>query len=187
MGPNGGPELAAAGHDRAVGWVVAGVAGLLALAVRWHLVGGFAGLRGYHGYDDGVYYSSAVAFVHGRMPYRDFLLLHPPGIMLALTPFAALARWTGDSTALAAARLAFIVVGALNTVLVARLARRWGIASAVVAGTLYAVSSAAAYAERLTLLEPLGTLTVLAAVSLLLRARTSDSCLLYTSPSPRDS
>ncbi|WP_456824473.1 glycosyltransferase family 39 protein [Cellulomonas sp. P5_E12] len=175
MGPSGGPELAAAGHDRAVGWLVAGAAGLLALAVRWHLVGGFAGLRGYHGYDDGVYYSSAVAFVHGRMPYRDFLLLHPPGIMLALTPFAALARWTGDSTALAAARLAFIVVGALNTVLVARLARRWGIASAVVAGTLYAVSSAAAYAERLTLLEPLGTLTVLAAVSLLLRARTSDS------------
>ena len=175
MGQRSGREPAPAGRERAIGWAVACAAGLLALAVRWHLVGGFAGLRGYHGYDDGVYFSSAVAFVHGRMPYRDFLLLHPPGIMLALTPFAALARWTGDSTALAAARLGFIVVGALNTVLVARLARRWGIAAAVVAGTLYAVSSAAAYAERLTLLEPLGTLTLLAAVSLLLRARTSAS------------
>jgi alpha-1,2-mannosyltransferase len=150
-------------------WVPVAVA-LLAVAVRWNLLGGNVGLHGYHGYDDGVYFASAVAFVHGRMPYADFLLLHPPGIMLALTPFAALARWTGDATAFATARVAFILVGALNTFLVARIARRWGTAAMVTAGTLYALSSAAAYAERLTLLEGLGTLTVLAGVVLLHRA-----------------
>ncbi|MBO0900426.1 DUF2029 domain-containing protein [Cellulomonas sp. zg-ZUI22] len=157
------------------GWVVACAAGALAFVVRWHLVGGAGGVRGYHGYDDGVYFSSAVAFVHGRMPYRDFLLLHPPGVVLALAPFAALTRWTSDPNALAAARVAFMAVGAVSTLLVTRLALRWGTAAAVVAGALYAVSSAAARGERLTLLEPLGTLTLLGAVCLLLRARAPDT------------
>ena len=161
--------------DRAVRWALTCAAGLLALVVRWRLVGGAPGLRGYHGYDDGVYFAAAVALVHGRLPYRDFLLLHPPGITLALAPFAALAQWTSDSTGLAAARLAFILVGVVNTVLVARLARRWGTAAMVVAATLYALSAAAARAEQLTLLEPLGTLTLLAGVSLLLRARNPGS------------
>ncbi len=168
MAPAG---LARTRHGGARGWAVACAAGVLALVVRWHLVGGAVGVRGYHGYDDGVYFSAAVAFVHGRMPYRDFLLLHPPGVVLALAPFAALTRWTSDPVALATARVAFMVVGAVSTVLVARLALRWGTAAAVVAGTLYAVSSAAARGERLTLLEPLGTLTLLAGVCLLLRAR----------------
>lgn len=156
---------------RAAAWAVAGGAGILALLVRWTALGGARGLFGYHGYDDGVYFASAVSFVHDRLPYRDFLLLHPPGIMLALTPFALLTRWLSDSDALAAARLGFLCLGAVNTVLVTRVARRWGTAAMVVAGLLYAVSSAAAYAERLTLLEPLGTLTLLASVLLLLRAR----------------
>ena len=45
-----------------------------------------------YGYDAGVYYSAADALIHGRTPYRDFLLLHPPGLMLTLTPFAAIGR-----------------------------------------------------------------------------------------------
>jgi hypothetical protein len=142
----------------------------LAFTVRWSLVGGARGLRGYHGYDDGVYFAAAVSFVHGNLPYRDFLLLHPPGIVLALSPFAALTHWTDDSTALVVARVAFLLVGALNAVLVTRVAGRWGTTAALVGGVVYALSPAAAYAERLTLLEPLGTLTVLGGVVLLLRA-----------------
>ncbi|WP_456847140.1 glycosyltransferase family 39 protein [Cellulomonas sp. P5_C6] len=163
----------AAQTRRSTTWLVAAVAAVLAVLVRWHLVGGAVGLRSYHGYDDGVYFASAVSFVHGQMPYRDFLLLHPPGIMLALTPFAALTHWTSDATAFAAARIGFLLVGAVNTVLVTRVARRWGVLAAVVGGVLYAVSSAAAYADRLTLLEPLGTLTLLGGVVLLLRAAES--------------
>ncbi|MFF3064595.1 glycosyltransferase 87 family protein [Oerskovia sp. NPDC057915] len=160
--------------SRALGWTVAAGVGALAFLVRWHLVGGTVGLRGYHGYDDGVYFSSAVAFVHGLLPYRDFLLLHPPGSMLALTPFAALTAWTSDSDALVAARAGFLLVGAANAVLVTRVARRWGTPAMVVGGVLYAVSFAAAWAERVTLLEPLGSLCLLGGVVLLLRGLDAD-------------
>ncbi len=62
-----------------------------------------------------------------------------------------------------------MLVGAANAVLVTRVARRWGTTAAVVGGVLYALSYAAAWAERLTLLEPLGSLCLLGGVVLLLR------------------
>lgn len=147
---------------------------LLAFAVRWDLVGGVPGLVGYHGYDDGVYFAAAVSLAHGRLPYRDFLFLHPPGIVVALAPFGALARWIGDPGAFATARVVFLLVGAANAVLVTRTARQWGTAAMTAAGLIYAVSPAAASAEHLTLLEPLGSLTLLAGVALLMRASRRD-------------
>ena len=57
------------------------------------LLGG--GLQGLHGYDDSVDLV-ARALVHGALPYRDFLLLHPPGMILGLSPFAVLGVLTGD-------------------------------------------------------------------------------------------
>lgn len=162
------------------GWWVAPCAAALAFVVRFAAIGGGVGLRGYHGYDDGVYYAAAASFVHGRLPYRDFMFLHPPGVILAVAPFAALARWTGDETAFVAARLAFMAVGAASTVLVVHLARRWGMRAAVVGGVLYAVSAAAAGAERLTVLEPLGSLTLLAGVALLTRAAREGAARWWT-------
>ena len=156
--------------DRSTPWAVAIGAGALAFCVRWNLGGRLSGLHAYYGYDDGVYFASAVSFVHGLMPYDDYLLLHPPGITLALAPFALLTHWLSDSDALAVARIAFMLVGAANTVLVSRIALRWGLRSATVAGALYAVSYAAANTEYLTLLEPLGTLCLLGGVALLLRS-----------------
>lgn len=155
---------------RTLGWLVAAGAGIVAFVVRWIVCGGGPGVRGYHGYDDGVYFASAVALVHGELPYRDFLFLHPPGITLALTPFAALTHLVSDSDALVAARVGFMMVGAVSAVLVTRIAWRWGTAAAVVGGLLYAVAAPAAYADRLTLLEPLGTVTLLGGVLLLLRS-----------------
>ncbi len=155
---------------RTLGWLITAGAALLAFVVRWNVVGGSPGVRGYHGYDDGVYFASAVALVHGQLPYRDFLFLHPPGVTLALSPFAALTHVMSDSDALVAARIGFMLVGAASAALVTRIAWRWGTAAAVVGGVLYAVASAAAYADRLTLLEPLGTVTLLGGVVLLLRS-----------------
>lgn len=137
-----------------------------ALAVTLRLVpvlrGG--GLHGVLGYDDGVYYSAANALLSGRLPYRDYLLLHPPGIIAVLSPFAALGRLTTDSTGLALARLAFMGVGALNAVLVLRIGRRISLTAGLVAGLFYATVYASTYAERSTYLEPLVNLGVLAAV-----------------------
>jgi hypothetical protein len=36
------------------------------------------GLFGLGNYDDGVYYAAGNGLAHGLLPYRDFLLLHPP-------------------------------------------------------------------------------------------------------------
>jgi alpha-1,2-mannosyltransferase len=153
-------------HARA--WMVyAGLAGL-AFFVRLTplLLGG--GLRGFGRYDDGVYYAAADALTFGRVPYRDFVMLHPPGIMLVLTPFAMLGRLTSDPVGMAAGRLTFMGIGALNTVLVAALARRWGWSAALASATLYACWLPAVYDEQTTLLEPLGGTALLIALLLLL-------------------
>ena len=145
------------------------LAGLIGLAFLIRLVpvlrGG--GLYSLIDYDDGVYFGSAVALVHGRIPYRDFLLLHPPGILYVLVPFAALGGIVGDATAFAAARFGFMVLGALNTGLVVLLASRLGRRAAVFAGLLYAVWQVAANVERTTwLIAPQNFLLLLALLAL---------------------
>jgi hypothetical protein len=72
------------------------------------------GLRGMDSYDGAVYYAAAAGLAHGLLPYRDFLLLHPPGIVVALLPFAALGRVIGDPYGMEAATLAWFGIGALN-------------------------------------------------------------------------
>jgi hypothetical protein len=119
------------------------------------------------GYDDGVYFSAAEALAFGRMPYRDFVLLHPPGIVVAALPFGWVARLTDDPTGMAAARVAWACVGAANAALVTVTARRAGIVAAVTAGALYAVWPPAVRYETSTYLEPLGSLVVLACLALL--------------------
>jgi hypothetical protein len=151
---------------RAASPLVVGIAAVAFLARLLPVLRG-GGLMGVLAYDDGVYFGGAEALVFGRLPYRDFLLLHPPGILLALSPFGLLARWTTDSTGLAVARLAFMAVGALNATLAYRVGRRLGPVAAVTAGLFYALWQPAVYAERTTLLEPLVNLGVLASLLLL--------------------
>jgi hypothetical protein len=153
--------------------VLVAVVGAVAFAARIALFLEGGGLRSFGGYDDGVYYAAADALVHGRMPYRDFLLLHPPGVVLAAAPFAWLGSLTSDATGLAAGRVGFEVVGAANAVLVALLLRRRGLPAAAVGGLTYAIFFPAVYAERSTLLEPLGTLGTLLGLVLLLTRPTS--------------
>jgi alpha-1,2-mannosyltransferase len=148
--------------------LLVGVA-LLAFVVRLMplLLGG--GLESYGRYDDGVYYAASDALTFGRVPYRDFVLLHPPGILLVLAPFALLGRLTSDPIGMAVGRLAFMAIGALNTVLVTALAWRWGRRAAIAAGVLYACWFPAVYGEQSTLLEPLGGTALLVALLLLLK------------------
>jgi alpha-1,2-mannosyltransferase len=140
------------------------VIAVVAFAIRYRLLTHPGGLDGSDVYDDGVYYAAADALVHGRLPYRDFLFLQPPGTLLVLTPFAWVGALTRDGFGVVAARLAFMAIGAANAVLAGVLARRFGFAAAVIAGLGYAVLFPAAYSERSTLLEPLGTLGILLAV-----------------------
>jgi hypothetical protein len=143
------------------------VVAVLALVARLAPVLRGGGLTGVLAYDDGVYYSASDALLSGRVPYRDYLLLHPPGITLALAPFAALGRLAGDAEGMAAARVAFMLVGTLSAVLVWRIASRVSPRAGLVAGLFYAVWQPAAAAERTTLLEPLVNLGLLGALALL--------------------
>jgi hypothetical protein len=140
------------------------VVAVVAFAIRYRLLTHPGGLDGSDVYDDGVYYAAADALVHGRLPFRDFLFLQPPGTLLVLAPFAWIGSLTRDGFGVVAARLAFMAIGAANAVLAAVLARRFGFLAAAVAGIGYAVLFPAAYSERSTLLEPLGTLGILLAV-----------------------
>lgn len=143
---------------------------VLALATRLGMVWASpGGITGNFGYDASVYYAAADALVHGRLPYSDFVLLHPPGIMLALTPFATLGRIVGDDTGFATANTAFSVIGALNAVLVLLIARRLGCdrRAAVLGAVFYAVWFGAVCAELCARLEPLGSLAFLGGVLLL--------------------
>lgn len=142
---------------------VAAVAALAAVVRLWLLAHGGA-LAVSNDYDDGVYYAAADAFVHGRWPYRDFLLLHPPGIVIALAPFAAIGSVLGDPIGMAAARLVFIAIGAANTVMITVIAGRRSRVAGLIAGVFAAVFFPLAYAERSTMLEPLATCCLLAAV-----------------------
>jgi alpha-1,2-mannosyltransferase len=144
--------------------IVLGAVSVLALAVRLGIVAlSRGGPSGNFGYDPGVYYAAADALTHGRLPYRDFLLLHPPALMLALTPFAMLGRLTTDHIGFMTANTAFAGLGAVNAALVAHVGRRFGLSlgAALIGGLFYAVWYSAASPEMTTRLEPLGTVAFL--------------------------
>lgn len=144
------------------------VVACVALAARLATLRG-PGLHGVVGYDYGVYYAAANALVHGQRPYADFLLLHPPGILLLLAPFAALGSITSDADGMLAARFAFVLLGTLNAVLVTRIAGRFGRAAAIAGGLFYALWPPVVLVESQPRLEPVGNLCVLVALLLLLR------------------
>ena len=156
---------AARGRARAPWAWMLGVAAL-AVAVRFAVVQSGGGLRGRIGYDGSVYYTAAAALAHGVLPYRDVLLLHPPGIVLALLPFAALGPVLGDGDAYALARLAWMGLGGLSTALVLHLLRPRGLGAALAGAVLYAVFLPAVTSERTTSLEAVGSVCVLAAIAL---------------------
>ncbi len=146
--------------------LLAGLA-VVAFAARLIPLARGAGLFGIVNYDDGVYFGAALAFADGRIPYRDFLLLHPPGVVVLYGPIAALSRIAGDANALAIARVATIALGAANTVLVALVASRAGRAAALAAGAFYAVWSSAVVVEQATwLIAPQNTCVLVALLAL---------------------
>jgi len=161
------PVVPVDGRRRAASWAWALSLAALAFVVRLETVLRGGGLYGRIGYDGSVYYASAAALARGLMPYRDFLLLHPPGITLSLLPFAALGRLLGDANGFAAARLAWFGLGALSTALVFKVVRPRGLLAAVTAASCYAIFVPAVVSEHTTSLEAVGSVCLLGAVALL--------------------
>jgi hypothetical protein len=135
------------------------------------LTGG--GFHGFMGADPAVYYTAAVAVTYGELPYRDFILVHPPVVPFALQPAAWVGRLTTDHTGLIVGNLIFTLIGALCAGLVVRIARVWGLGtpSAVAGGLFYAIWLGSVQSEYASRLEPLGNAFILAAVLALAHAR----------------
>ena len=134
-----------------------------ALALRLLVPLTSGGLVANYSYDASVYYSAGAALLHGRVPYRDFILLHPPGVLLAVAPAAWIGRLTSDHTGFALAMLQFAVLGAASAVLVVLVARGLGVGwqAATAGGLFYAMWFPSVRNEYLSRLEPLGNLLVL--------------------------
>lgn len=118
-------------------------------------------------YDEGVYFSAAALLVRGVLPYRDFVFVHPPGLLLFLSSGA----WLPDpATGFAVARWLATLVGAANVLLVGRLAHRLaGPVAAFAAAAAYAVYPEVALVERGPFLEPVLNLACLALANLWLQ------------------
>lgn len=142
---------------------------LLAFANRSLPVLRGGGLSGVISYDDGVYYAGAVGLVHGQLPYRDVLFLHPPGILVALAPVATVGRWLGEITGWETSRLVWMLFGSVTSVLVALILLPLGRVPAAVGGTLYAVFPGAVLVERTTYCEGLANLALAGALLLVIR------------------
>lgn len=74
-------------------------------------------LRNFTGGDGGVYYAASLNLIHGILPYRNFVFLQPPAIMIILSPFALLADLTSTRMGFEAARLLVYLVEFANCIL----------------------------------------------------------------------
>ncbi len=114
------------------------------------------------GYDDGVYFSSSALWLRGLLPYRDFVLVHPPGILWVF----ALTSWLPDpGVAFVAARVLACIAGGVNALLIGCIVMRAaGPFGGIVAAALYAIYPDAVTAERSAYLEPFLNLAVLSSM-----------------------
>ncbi len=127
---------------------------LLALALRlWQLTRpGY--LFGLTEYDDGPYFGSAVRLVSGALPYRDFVLVQPPGITLLMTPAALAGKLAGTARAMAAGRILTALASTAGVPLTGLLVRHRGVVATTVACGFLAVYPDSVAAAHTVLVEP---------------------------------
>ncbi len=149
-------------------WIMLGLFAL-AIGVRLTVVHSSGGFRTLMGYDDGVYFSATTGLLHGLLPYRDFVLLHPPGIMLLAAGPVAVAHALGltDADTLVAVRVLVVALGGVNAVLTFTAGRHLSRSAGVAAASLYCVWGPVVREERTLLLEPFVILATLTALTLI--------------------
>src|SRR3984885_8561074 len=111
-------------------------------------------LLGVTEYDDGVQFGDAVRLVSGVIPYRDFVVMQPPGSIVLMAPVALVAKLTGSAWGLAIARLLTAVADTTCVALLGLLVRHRGPVAAGIACGIYAVYPDALVAAHTLLLEP---------------------------------
>lgn len=137
--PAGGPRASAGwatGWRSPVGLVIIATT-LLALGLRLYQFTRPGYLFGLTEYDDGAYFGSAVRLLQGTLPYRDFVLVQPPGITLLMVPSALLAKVAGTMWGIVSGRILTAVASAAGVTLLGLLIRHRGpLATLIACGTL---------------------------------------------------
>ena len=105
-------------------------------------------------YDDGPYFGSAVRLVHGSLPYRNFILVQPPGITLLMSPVGLLTYLTGTAKGLAIGRVLTVLAGTAAVALAGLLVRHRGVLAVLITCGVMAVYSDAVAAAHTVLVEP---------------------------------
>lgn len=127
---------------------------LLALFLRLHELMRPGLLHGVEQYDDGVYLGSAIRLADGVVPYRDFAIVQPPGIVLLMLPLGFLAKSTGTAAAMVIARILTACVGAVTVALTGLLVRHRGTVAVLLSAGILAVHPGTLYSSSTLLLEP---------------------------------
>ena len=150
---------AGAGPRLAAGWnpaIVATVAmAVLAVGLQVLRLTRPGALLAGGSYDTTLYLGSAIRLFHGALPYRDFALLQPPGLVLVMSPFALLSLVVGSRGALIALSVCTPLLAGVNVLLLGRLVIHRGWRAALTACALLAVYPAMYEALLDGMLEPL--------------------------------
>jgi alpha-1,2-mannosyltransferase len=130
------------------------VATLLGLLLRLYQLSRPGFLFSVNEYDDGPYFGSAVRLVNGAVPYRDFLIVQPPGITLLMLPVALVSNATGTAWGMAIGRILTSLIGAASVALAGLLVRHRGVLATVIVCGIMAVYPDAIQAVKTILVEP---------------------------------
>ena len=134
--------------------VVIMVATVVGLGLRLYQLSRPGYLLGVTEYDDGPDFGSAIRLVHGHLPYRDFIIVQPPGITLLMSPVALLTKGLSTANGMAVARIVTAIAGGASVALAGLLVRHRGLLATTVACGIMAVYPPAIQSAHTVLLEP---------------------------------
>ena len=126
----------------------------LGLALRLYQLSRPDYLIGVTEYDDGTDFGSAILLIHGDLPYRDFIMVQPPGITLLMAPVALVTKGIGTAWGMGVARILTALAGTAAVGLGGLLVRHRGLLAVILTCGILAVYPAAVQAAHTVLLEP---------------------------------
>jgi hypothetical protein len=126
----------------------------IALGLRFYQLSRPGFLFGVTEYDDGTDFGSAIRLVTGALPYRDFIIVQPPGITLLMVPAALFTKVAGSSGALAIGRVLTVLASSAGVVLAGLLVRHRGLLAVMISCGLLAVFPDSVLTAKTVLLEP---------------------------------
>ncbi len=130
------------------------VATLAALGLRAIPLANPHVLLGVTEYDDGVYFGSAVRLVNGVLPYRDFIIVQPPGIIALMLPPALLAKVVGTAWGMAAGRIMTTLASTISVAMAGLLIRHRGVLATAITSAVMVAYPSSLVDARSVLLEP---------------------------------